>query len=128
MSQRAAILISCLEEEAKEIRLRAKRDQRSVSSYLLKTLMRWVEFEEKLYGELSRYLETADAVFARRPEPPRGPRTTILETDLASWRLMSIPISCIASTARGSTRVDAMPALTAVTRFPANLDRNPCAI
>jgi len=49
MPERAAILISCLKDEAGQIRDRATHDYRSVSSYLLKITMRWVQFEERLY-------------------------------------------------------------------------------
>lgn len=56
MSDRSAILISCLKQEAAEMRERARLDQRSDSSYLLKILMRWVEFEERLYADFARFL------------------------------------------------------------------------
>ena len=78
MPARSQILISCLREEAHEIRERAALDQRSVSSYLLKVLMRWVEFEEKLFLELSRFRHSNRVLMSRRLLLPHGPRTTIL--------------------------------------------------
>ena len=71
-------MISCLEEEAKEIRKRAKLDQRTVSSYLLKLMMRWVEFEDRLFKQLSEYRPSARYVLSRKLDLPRGPRTAVL--------------------------------------------------
>ena len=47
MSYRAAILISCLKGEADYIREQARADSRSISNYMLKVLLRWVESEER---------------------------------------------------------------------------------
>jgi hypothetical protein len=77
MSQRTAILISCLKEEAKQIRTKARLDSRSVSNYLQKTIMRWVQFDEQLYANFARY-NVDPTVFARRVTLPRGPRAVIL--------------------------------------------------
>jgi hypothetical protein len=78
MPERAAILISCLKEEADQIRDRASRDHRPVSSYLLKITMRWVQFEERLYVDFTRFRKLDRTVFVRHVALPRGPRTTIL--------------------------------------------------
>ena len=78
MPERAAILISYLKGEADQIRDRATHDYRSVSSYLLKITMRWVQFEERLYVDLTRFRKLDRTVFVRRVALPRGPRTAIL--------------------------------------------------
>src|SRR5215471_21229924 len=78
MPERAAILISFLKDEADQIRDRATHDYRSVSSYLLKITMRWVQFEERLYVDLTRFRKLDRTVFVRHVALPRGPRTAIL--------------------------------------------------
>ena|SRR5215469_13191050 len=75
---RTAILVSCLKEEADQIRERARLDCRTVSSYLLRTMMRWVDFEERLYNDFTRYQKLDRTVFVRRVSLPKGPRTTVL--------------------------------------------------
>jgi len=77
MPDRAAILISCRKEEAEKIRELAALDHRSVSSYLLKILMPWVDFEDRLFVELTRYRQLERKVWFRRFALPKGPRTTI---------------------------------------------------
>ena len=77
MSDRAAILISCLSDEARQIRERAKLDRRNVSSYLLQTLMPCLEFEERLFVKLVGFGEL-NRTLARRPLLPRGERATIM--------------------------------------------------
>ena len=76
MSYRAAILISCLKDEADYIREQARADGRSISNYMLKVLLRWVESEERLYMDLSGYGQ--ERSFARQVLLPKGPRTVIL--------------------------------------------------
>ena len=79
MPGRTAILISCLKEEADQIRERAANDRRNISSYLLQVLMRWVEFKERLYTDFTRYKNLDRTTFVRRIAPlPRGPRAVIL--------------------------------------------------
>ena len=78
VSDRTAILISCLREEADQIRQRAKGERRPVSSYLLHNVMQCVEFEERLASRLLAYQSAINLQLAWRPKPPRGPRTTIM--------------------------------------------------
>ena len=54
MEERAALLICCSQEEAAEIRQRALREHRKVSSYLLSILMGSIEFEEALSARFHR--------------------------------------------------------------------------
>ena len=76
MSDRDAILIRCLKEEAEQIRERAMRDRRYVSSYVLSIVMRFVEFEERLFLKLLRFDELNRV--ARRPVRIAGPKTTMM--------------------------------------------------
>ena len=79
VSKQAAILISCLKEEADHIRDEARLERRPVSSYILHILMRWVQFEERLFVDLSRSrAEIGRQLAVSLPKLPRGPRTTIL--------------------------------------------------
>ena len=41
-------------------------------------MMRWVEFEDRLYIGFTRFQKLDRTVFVRRVALPRGPRTTIL--------------------------------------------------
>ena len=75
---RTAILISCLKEEADQIRQRAKGERRPVSSYLLHNVMLCVEFEERLASRLLACQSAINLQLARRPNLPRGHRTTIM--------------------------------------------------
>ena len=77
MSDRDAILIGCLKEDATQIRERAKLDRRNVSSYALSIVMRCVEFEERLFQKLSRFDELNRAI-ARRAILRTGPKTTLM--------------------------------------------------
>lgn len=76
MPERASILISCLKEEAEQIRERARQDRRSVSSYVLRTVMQCVDFEEKLFVKIPGFHELNRSL-ARLPVLPRGPRTAM---------------------------------------------------
>ena len=80
MSYRAAILISCLKDEADYIREQARADPgRSISNYMLKVLLRRVELEERLYMDLSGY--GSERSFARQVLLPKGPTTAIMILD-----------------------------------------------
>lgn len=48
MGDRTALLISCSAEEAAAIRERAQVDRRTLSSYVLGILFRWMDIEERL--------------------------------------------------------------------------------
>ena len=76
--ERTAILISCLKEEADQIRQRANVERRPVSSYLLHNVMMCVEFEEKLASRLLAYQSSINLRLVRSPKLPRGQRTTIM--------------------------------------------------
>jgi uncharacterized protein (DUF1778 family) len=78
VNDRAAILISCLKEEANQIRDRANQQRRSVSSYVLHTVMRSVEFEEKLAYTLLAYQAAMKLAPPRFTNLSRGPRTTVM--------------------------------------------------
>lgn len=75
--QRTAILISCLKAEANEIREQARLDRRSLSNYLQKAIVRWLEFDERLYADLVKYKVDLTAV-VRRVSLPKGPRAVVL--------------------------------------------------
>src|SRR5215469_10108152 len=90
MPERAGILISCLKEEADQIRDRARHDHRPVSSYLLKITMRWVQFEERLYVDFARFRKSDCTVFVRHVALPRGPRTATLLRSTAYTKSNSV--------------------------------------
>src|SRR6266566_204914 len=48
MSDRAALIISCSRQQAATIHQRAELERRTVSGYVLRILMRWLDLEERL--------------------------------------------------------------------------------
>jgi hypothetical protein len=79
MNSRTAILISCLSEEAGEIRARAKRARQTLCGYVLFIVMRAVAFEAKLSSSVSStQFQQWNRALCRLPNLPHGPRTTVL--------------------------------------------------
>jgi uncharacterized protein (DUF1778 family) len=74
---RTVLLINCSTEEAKTIRDRAQAERRTLSGYVLHTVMRAVLFEERLSDKISR-LQALNRTLSRGPLRLPGPRTTIL--------------------------------------------------
>ena len=72
MSDRTALIISCSQEEAARIHQRAALERRTVSGYVLRILMRWLDLEERLAKQQEQPLTAYHAV------RPSGARTTIL--------------------------------------------------
>jgi hypothetical protein len=77
---RRAILVSCLTEEADQIRKRARLDRRTVSGYILVILMKSVAYQEDLSSKLQvpSQFDSMGNLLWKPPRLPRGPRTTIL--------------------------------------------------
>lgn len=75
MTDRTALLISCTREQAATIHLRAGLERRTVSGYVLRILMRWLDLEERLVG-IQR--DTSQPLTAFQPVRFPGPRTTML--------------------------------------------------
>lgn len=75
MPQRAMLLISCSQQEARAIRHCAREQRRSISGYVLNICMRIVGIEEKVFLKARRVRLSLPS----RPHPlPDGPRTTML--------------------------------------------------
>ena len=72
MSERTALIISCSREQAAAIHQRAGFERRTVSAYVLRILMRWLDLEERLASKQERPLT------AYHPVRPAGTRTTML--------------------------------------------------
>lgn len=75
MSDRTALIISCSREQAATIHQRAELERRTVSAYVLRILMRWLDLEERLVGIQH---DTGRRLTAYQPVRFPGPRTTML--------------------------------------------------
>ena len=75
MSERTALIISCSREQAATIHQRAALERRTVSAYVLRVLMRWLDLEERL---VLRQEDTRRPLTAYQPVHPPGKRTTML--------------------------------------------------
>ncbi len=75
MSDRTALIISCSREQAATIHQRAELERRTVSGYVLRILMRWLDLEERL---AVRQQEAGRRLTAYHPVRPFGKRTTML--------------------------------------------------
>ena len=72
MTDRTALIISCSREQAVTIHQRAASERRTVSAFVLRILMRWLDLEERLARQQERPLT------AYHPVRPSGKRTTML--------------------------------------------------
>jgi hypothetical protein len=72
MSDRTALIISCSREQAATIHQQARFERRTVSAYVLRILLRWLDLEESLAARQERPLT------AYYPVRPTGTRTTML--------------------------------------------------
>src|SRR5437667_12097667 len=75
MSDRAALIISCSRQQAATIHQRAELERRTVSGYVLRILMRWLDLEERL-AVIQQ--EGDPPLTALQPVRPSGKRTTML--------------------------------------------------
>lgn len=75
MSDRAALIISCSRQQAATIHQRAELERRTVSGYVLRILMRWLDLEERL-AVIQQ--EGGRLLTALQPVRPSGKRTTML--------------------------------------------------
>ena len=75
MTDRTALIISCSRAQAAAIHQRAELERRTVSAYVLRILMRWLDLEDRLSG-IQR--ETGRPLTAYQPVRFPGPRTTML--------------------------------------------------
>jgi uncharacterized protein (DUF1778 family) len=75
MRDRTALIISCTREQSATIHLRAELERRTVSGYVLRILMRWLDLEDKLSGIQQ---ESGRPLTAYQPVRFPGPRTTML--------------------------------------------------
>jgi hypothetical protein len=75
MPERAMLLISCSQKEARAIRRHAVEQRRSISGYVLNICMRIVAIEEKILLKTGR--SRPPFPFPGRPRP-EAPRTTML--------------------------------------------------
>ena len=75
MTDRTALIISCSREQAATIHLRAELERRTVSGYVLRILMRWLDLEERL---VSIQQPSRRPLTAYQPVRFPGPRTTML--------------------------------------------------
>ena len=75
MTHRTALIISCSREQAAAIHERAELERRTVSAYVLRILMRWLDLEERLVGIQQ---DSGRPLTAYHPVRPPGPRTTML--------------------------------------------------
>lgn len=75
MTGRTALIISCSQEQAATIHQRAELERRTLSGYVLRILMRWLDLEERLVGIQQ---DTGHPLSAYRPVRFPGPRTTML--------------------------------------------------
>src|SRR5215469_7504050 len=73
MNDRTALIISCSREQAAAIHERAEAERRTVSSYVLRILMRWLAHEQQLIPQ-KYYLPLP----ANQPVRPSAKRTTML--------------------------------------------------
>jgi uncharacterized protein (DUF1778 family) len=74
MSARAALIISCSQQEAALIRQHADLQRRTISGYLLNHVMRVVAVQEKLFARF----KTGPGVNLDYKPKSSGPRTTLL--------------------------------------------------
>jgi len=75
MSERTSLLINCSEQEAREIRVQAKLQRRTISGYVLNIAMRAVGYDDQLFARFDRLL-SFDSSSGRQPGAAR-PRTTM---------------------------------------------------
>src|SRR5215469_2477466 len=75
MTDRTALIISCSREQSAAIHLRAGLERRTVSGYVLRILMRWLDLEERL---VSIQETSGRPLTAYQPVRVPGPRTTML--------------------------------------------------
>jgi hypothetical protein len=75
MSDRTALIICCSREQAARIHERAASERRTVSGYLLRVLMRWMDLEERLFV---RQEDVGRPLTPYPPVRPSGKRTTML--------------------------------------------------
>lgn len=75
MSDRTALLISCSQEQAATIRQQAEFERRTLSAYVLRIVLRWLDLEDRL---LVMQQEGGRRLSAYQPVRPTGRRTTIL--------------------------------------------------
>jgi|SRR5215831_15743267 len=75
MADRTALIISCTREQAATIHQRADLERRTLSGYVLRILMRWLDLEERLIGIQQ---ETGRPLTAYQPVRFPGPKTTML--------------------------------------------------
>jgi predicted HicB family RNase H-like nuclease len=74
---RTALLIRCAVSEADKIRARAQQQQNSISTYVLRVVLRAVEVEEQLSSTPTPYSSAAHLITRSATGEP-GPRTAIL--------------------------------------------------
>ena len=74
---RTALLIRCSTTEAEKIRAEAEKQHRTISGYVLQVMSRAVEFEERLYSNLTAY-RLYNPIISRRRLIDVEPRTAIL--------------------------------------------------
>lgn len=75
MSDRTALIISCSREQAAAIHQRAEIERRTVSGYVLRILIRWLDLEDKI---LAIQQGTTRRLTSQRVMYPPGKRTTML--------------------------------------------------
>ena len=75
MAHRTALIISCSQEQAAIIHQRAELERRTLSGYVLRILMRWLDLEERLVGIQQH---SGRPLSAYHPVRFPGPRTTML--------------------------------------------------
>jgi hypothetical protein len=63
MAGRGSLLLSCTKEEAEEMRVRAKAQNRTLSATILKVVLRGIDFDDRMFAE-----------FKARALPPVEPR------------------------------------------------------
>src|SRR5215469_6184721 len=73
MNDRTALIISCSREQAAAIHERAQGERRTVSSYVLRILMRWLAHEEQLVPQ-----KDGRPLTPYQPVRPVGERTKML--------------------------------------------------
>lgn len=75
MSDRTALIISCSQEQAAAIHRRAEIERRTISGYVLRILMRWLDFEDKI---LVAQQGVGRRLTQYRAVHPAGKKTTML--------------------------------------------------
>ena len=75
MNGRTALIVSCSQEVAARIHQRAASQRRTVSGYVLRILMKWLELEERL---VVRQQEGRRPLTLYHPVRPSGKSTTML--------------------------------------------------